>query len=1110
MFASIRFPVFTCGNLNPRIPRPAVSGFLFAVCFSLMVVCGGGFSIATVAGPQEKNAASSPNADAVTDRADAQEPEAKAQTIGEQAAGEPDVDDPEAADPVQEAKLISGARQLTLDGKRSGEGYFSADGSKMVFQSERTAENPFYQIYRLDLETGDLDRVSDGSGKTTCAWLHPDGQRVLFASTQMDPDAKRKQQEELEFRASGQTRRYAWDYDPAFDLLMWNQDDGQYQPLTTEVGYDAEGCISPDGQSIVFASNRAAYAKTLTPAEQVQLERDPSFFIDLYLMNSDGSNVRQLTTSPGYDGGPFFSADGQSICWRRFTADGVLAEIMTMDLASGQEQQVTRMNAMSWAPFFHPSGEYLIFTTNKHGFANFELYLVAADGRGNPVRVTYTPGFDGLPTFTPDGQQISWTSNRNSKKQSQIYLANWDHQQARKLLGLDDRLSQDGQEKASAESLQEAGEQAIAALSQLDKSILPQDIMRHVDYLCRQQLAGRGTGTPGEQLATAYVASIFDQLGLEPAGDHGTFFQEFEFTAGVKLGDDNRLVTAEASFRLDQDWRPVAFSANGPVSAAEVVFAGYGMAAPQTENSAEYDSYVHLDVRDKWVLVFRFMPEDISPERRQELARYQSLYRKAALARDKGAKGLIIVSGPNAQVRNELIPLDENGALQGSSLPIVSVSNEVATAWLATIDRDLKELQSKLDKGDLMVGLALPDVQVSAEIDIEKIRRTGRNVIGRLAANEESGQSATTDPGLPFHQAVLIGAHIDHLGTGSNRSSLATDGDQAVIHFGADDNASGVASLLEMAQAFASQVREGKLKLKRDLVFAAWSGEELGLIGANHFADVLEEKHGAKIAALRNQMAATANPENTDEPPVDPVPVDPAPVDPASGQASDGLYPLISANLNLDMVGRLRENLILQGLGSSAQWRSEIEQRNVPVGLSLTLQDDCDLPTDASAFYRKGVPILAAFTGSHEDYHKPSDTPEKLNYDGAAQVTKLISLIAHGLATADNPISFQQYSGQEQAGNVRAVMRAYLGTVPEYGADDVKGVLLSGVTKGAPAAEAGLQAGDIIVELSGKPIDNVYDYTYAIEALKVGQQTTITVNRKGERILLAITPGSRD
>jgi hypothetical protein len=540
--------------------------------------------------------------------------------------------------------------------------------------------------------------------------------------------------------------------------------------------------------------------------------------------------------------------------------------------------------------------------------------------------------------------------------------------------------------------------------------------------------------------------------------------------------------------QIDQDWRPVAFSATGAVEPTSVVFAGYGLAAPQTESSPEYDSYVHLDVTDKWVLVFRFMPEDVPPQRRQELARYQSLHRKAALARDKGARGLIVVSGPRTQVRSRLVPLSESGALQGSSLPIISISDEVAAQWLSTINRNLSQLQENLDQGKLMVGLPLPEVVLDVAVDVQKVKKTGRNVLGKLPATRPVSNPAAADADGRYRQAIVVGAHVDHLGKGAARGSLATDADQEVIHFGADDNASGVAVMLEMAQALAADIQSGKLKTQRDLVFAAWSGEELGLIGSSHFVEQLAKTRSENIGS----GPAGGGPE-------------------LAPAVAAGLYPLISANLNLDMVGRLRENLVLQGLGSSPNWRAEIEKRNVPVGLPLTLQDDCDLPTDASVFYRQGVPILAAFTGSHEDYHKPSDTPEKLNLDGAAQIGRLMTLIARGLATAEQPLPFQLHQGaQADSGQRRAVMRAYLGTVPEYGADDVTGVLLSSVTKNSPADKAGLRGGDVIVELSGKAIDNVYDYTYGIEALKVGQQTSISVLRDGQKLQLNIIPGSRD
>ena len=948
-----------------------------------------------------------------------------------------------------ESRFLTKTRQLTFEGRRAGEGYFSKDGRQMVFQSEREKGNPFFQIYVMDFDTGDLERISPGQGKTTCAWIHPDGNQVLFASTHEDPDAVTEQEEEIRARLEGTQRRYSWDYDTYFDLFAYDRQTREYQQLTDAPGYDAEASWSPDGSKIVFASNRLAYSEKLSDEETKTLEIDPSYFIDLYLMNADGSDLRQLTTDPGYDGGPFFSADGKLICWRHFSEDGARAEIMVMNVDGSEPRQLTRFGAMSWAPYFHPSGDYLIFTTNRHGFANFELYLVSIDGKTPPVRVTHTAGFDGLPVFSPDGTQLAWTTNRTGDGQSQIFISDWNHELAKQVVS-----------RPNIEVDPSAGRAAKSAIEESSRDFTPEDVVRHVDYLCRPELGGRYTGSRGEKLATAYVAAYLESLGIVPAGSEGSWYQPFEFTSGVTLGPENRLAWGEKDYQVNQDWRPVGFSRVGEVDPAEVVFAGYGIAAPKRNDQEEYDSFVHLDVKDKWVLIFRFMPEDIPPERRQHLSTHSSLRYKAMHLRDMGAKGMLVVSGPNAVVRNELIPLGNDGTTAAFSLPVISVSNTIAEQWLANADKDIASLQTKLDSGALVMGFPT-GVTLSANVDIQQEKSEGRNVLGRLQMGDE-----------PSEQVIVVGAHIDHLGQGPSSGSLAQDEEREGVHRGADDNASGIAGMLEIAQYLANMKRAGKLPGRRDILFAGWSGEELGLIGSSHFVKQLQEAAGGHPHA------------------------------PAT------IYPGIAACLNMDMIGRLRDKVVLQGVGSSALWDSEIERRNAPVGLSITLQQDGNLPTDAAVFYRAGVPILSAFTGSHEEYHTPRDTPDTLNYEGAAQVARFMGLVARSLSLHPDAPDYIEMSVEDDR-QPRAALRAYLGTVPDYAQEDVKGVLLSSVAKGGPAEKAGVRNGDIIVELAGRKIENIYDYTYAIEALKIGQKTSIGVQRGKKRLDFEITPGSR-
>ncbi len=951
---------------------------------------------------------------------------------------------------TEESQFLSNIRQLTYDGKRAGEGYFSEDGNAIIFQSERELDNPFYQIYILDLLTGDTHRVSPGIGKTTCAFFRPRTDEVLYASTHHDAFATTKQEEELKFRASGKERRYSWDYDAAMDIFSANRDGSNLKQLTDAPGYDAEASYSPDGKHIVFCSLRDAYPKSqLSPKELKQLEVDPSYFGEIYIMNADGSNQRRLTDSPGYDGGPFFTPDGRHIVWRHFTHDGSKADIYTMQVDGSNIQRLTDFDSVSWAPYFHPSGTYVIFASNKPGFSNFELYLVDTKGRHEPVRVTTTEGFDGLPVFSPDGRHLCWTSNRNTQEVSQLYLAEWGHEIALETLAAAPRHKHSPEHLIGQASNPKPGNKKKTSVRQ------------HVEFLADDALEGRMTGSEGAKRAAEHIATQFEELNLKPVGDAQNYFQTFEFTAGRRiLPEGNKFyITLRTQgsekvleFRVKKDFQPLSFSRNGVVE-GEVVFVGYGLSVPG-ELGEGYDAYAGLDVKDKVVVALRYVPEEVEPERRQQLNRYAGLRYKAMQAREQGAKAFLVVAGPNSPNAGKLIPLDFDSSLADSGIVAASITDTVANAIFTASGRNLKDVQSGLDmENPHFVGqFPLPDVKVKIVASIEKVKKTAQNVVALLPPQ---GLTDSTE-------YVVVGAHYDHIGYGEI-GSLARKEEVGQIHNGADDNASGTAVVLELALTLSRAHREHPEKFGRGVIFALWSGEELGLIGSTHFAN-------HPIIPLEK----------------------------------------VTAYVNFDMVGRLRENkLILQGVGSSSVWTKLIEKRNVPIGFNLMLQTDPYLPTDTTAFYSKEVPVLSFFTGGHEDYNRPTDDIETLNYDGLDRISKFAyGIILDLISGTERPEYVRVERNQPEEGS-RETLRAYLGTIPDYTTEET-GVRLSGVRAGGPAEKAGLKGGDVIVELGGQKITNIYDYTYALDAVKIGNPVEVVVLRDAKRVKLTVTPEARN
>ena len=955
--------------------------------------------------------------------------------------------------PVQESQFLTNIRQLTYDGKRAGEGYFSSDGNTLIFQSERESDNPFYQIYLLNLLTGDTHRVSPGTGKTTCAFFRAGTDEVLYASTHHDIYAKAKQEEELAFRDSGKERRYSWDYDEMMDIFSANRDGSNIQQLTDAHGYDAEGSYSPDGKYIVFCSIRDAYPKSdLSPKDLKQLEVDPSYFGEIYIMNADGSNQKRLTDWEGYDGGPFFTPDGQHIVWRHFSKDGTTADIYTMRLDGTNVQRLTDFNSMSWAPYFHPSGAYVIFASNKLGFENFELFLVDAKGRHQPVQITSTDGFDGLPVFSPDGNRMSWTSNRNNQKVSQIYMASWNHDAALEAISLSPRSR-----FLSSPDQTESDQHDDASVKDFDIEIKTK-IQQHVEYLADDALEGRMSGSKGSKLAADYIVEKFSQLNLKPAGEDDGFFQSFEFNAGSKvILEENKFHLTRRGegreehmeFKVEEDFLPFSFSNNGVVE-GEVAFVGYGLAET---GGSDYNSYANIDVKDKIVIALRYVPEGVSKERRQQLIRFAGIRYKAIQAMENGAKAFITVSGPNSPNAGKVIPITFDNRSAECGIVAASITDKVANTLLATAGKNLKEVQSGLDiENPHHIGeFLLPEVKIKIVASVEKVKKFDNNVLAMLPPAHQSDEN----------EYIIIGAHYDHIGYGEV-GSMAKGDEKTKIHNGADDNASGTAVVLKLAEMFTTDRRHHPEKFKRGIVFALWSGEELGLIGSTYYVN---------------------NPT--------------IPLNESAGY------------INFDMVGRLRDNkLILQGIGSSPVWTKYIEKRNVLVGLNLNLISDPYMPTDVTAFYPKKVPVLSFFTGLHQHYNKPSDDSHTLNYPGLERISNLAYGIISDLISAEERPEYLDVARNQSEEGSRETLRVYLGTIPDYATED-DGVKLSDVRAGSPADKAGLKSGDIIVKLGEKKISNIYDYTYALDGVKIGEPVEIVVMRGGKEVRLKITPEAR-
>ncbi len=871
---------------------------------------------------------------------------------------------------------FSELRQLTFGGENA-EAYWSFDGTQLTLQARGPADvcDKIYTMAVFD-DPPNVTLQSSGKGATTCSHFFPGDKELLYASTHLGGDACPPKPD--------MSLGYVWALYDTYDIFKKNLSTGALEQLTTEKGYDAEATVCAKDGSIVFTSTR---------------DGD----IELYRMDKDGKNVKRLTFEPGYDGGAFFNRDCSKLVWRAsrpkpgkelddfraLLAKGLVRptklELYVGNADGSDARQITYLNAASFAPFWHPTRDRILFSSNSGDpkGREFDIWAINADGTGLE-QITQAKGFDGFPMFSPDGKWLAFSSNRataEGKSDTNVFLAKWlDH---------------------TPKSLGETGAERIKA---------------DVEWLAAPEREGRGIGTPGLEASGAYLEGRLQAAGLTVERD------PFPVVTAVTASGETALKLGKAGL-AKTDFAPFGWSGQGVVK-AKAVLAGYGL----EDSALGFDDYKGLNVKGKVVVVRRFIPDSASTLPAEDARRAGDLRKKAFTARNKGAVALLVVDWPlppkgapgdwkpppEAKLP-ELTP--ETGGDAG--LPVFGVSRKALEAWMPKL--------AKKKPVDVELNLKLVFQQSDAF-----------NVVGKLA-----GTQAGTPP-------LFIGAHYDHLGYGG-RDSLAPDKHEP--HLGADDNASGVAAVLELARLLKAA------PLSRDVYFVLFAGEETGDLGSAHFV-----------------------------------------------KAHPALLKGAPAMLNLDMVGRMRGNaLTVLGVESAEGWRPLIDAACEKTRLVCTSSGDGYGPSDHTPFYAEGLPVLHFFTGAHSDYHKPSDTAAKLNAGGTAQVALTVLEVARAVDAPQTKLTYKKLPPQTK-GDARN-FGASLGTVPDYGGppNGQKGVLLSDVRPGGGADKGGMKKGDILVKLGKTEVRGVEDLMFVLMQAKPGESVTAVVLREGREVPLEVT-----
>lgn len=591
------------------------------------------------------------------------------------------------------------------------------------------------------------------------------------------------------------------------------------------------------------------------------------------------------------------------------------------------------------------------------------------------------------------------------------------------------------------------------------REVVIDTMKKDLAYLTSDELGGRCTGSPELEKAADYVAGQFKAAGLEPAGKDGTWFQPFSFTYGQgKLGTPQSLAFTvkddETKLKYATDYSPLGISATGKVQ-GDLAFVGFGLSVKEPA----YDDFADIDVKGKTVIILRRTPrweEKDNPFQSGANTNIASLVEKVDLAAKKGATAVLFVNDRTlSKDKDELNEYRRDLFGTTAKIPVLHIKRAVADKMLG---KTLAELEDAIAKDGKPQSFVVENAKVSLEATISKPVIEAKNVVGTLP-----GSGPLAD------EVVVIGAHYDHVGRNEHNNSTGGAAAKGKIHHGADDNGSGTCGLMELARRYgAMKNRQG-----RRLVFVAFTGEELGLFGSKHYAN---------------------NP----------------------------VFPLekTAVMLNMDMIGRAKEieedgkkrdRIVVYGHGTAEGFEKLVDTANGIFDFKMFKVAGGMGPSDHDSFYRKKIPVLFFFTGTHPDYHKPTDTADKINYECMAKVVDFVELFAnHFTTTLDRPKYVSVRGGSEDPTDDRP--RGGRGGMPRlgitpgnYGEED-KGVLVDEVTEKGAAEKAGIKAGDFIINIAGKDVKNMDTYMAAMSAAKAGVEMEITVKRKMETIKLKITP----